>query len=144
MPGRQLASSDLPAPGGPEQLGNLIAIYDSNQISIEDDTNIAFTEDVAARYEAYGWQVQTVDWKKTGEYVEDVAALNDHVMLPWDVWGAMTQKDEEIDTAFIDRLAALTVEPDRHFGELRAVYRDPRVQVPPTVFNAVRNRPETL
>ena len=52
-----------------------IAIYDSNQISIEDDTNVAFTEDVAQRYESYGWHVQTVDWKKTGEYVEDVAEL---------------------------------------------------------------------
>jgi hypothetical protein len=56
----------------------------------------------------------------------------------------MTRKDEEVDTAFLDRLAALTVEPDRHFGELRAAYQDPRVKVPPTVFNAVRNRPETL
>ena len=61
---------------GHQELGNLIAIYDSNQISIEDDTNVAFTEDVAARYEAYGWHVQTVDWKKTGEYVEDVAELH--------------------------------------------------------------------
>lgn len=61
---------------GHQQLGNLIAIYDSNQISIEDDTNVAFTEDVQQRYEAYGWQVQTVDWKQTGEYVEDVAALH--------------------------------------------------------------------
>ena len=60
---------------GHQKLGNLIALYDSNQISIEDDTNVAFTEDVAKRYEAYGWQVQTVDWKKTGEYVEDVAEL---------------------------------------------------------------------
>lgn len=60
---------------GHQQLGNLIAIYDANQISIEDDTNVAFTEDVAARYEAYGWHVQTVDWKQTGEYVEDVATL---------------------------------------------------------------------
>ncbi|MDD7962453.1 transketolase [Microbacterium thalli] len=60
---------------GHQQLGNLIAIYDANQISIEDDTNVAFTEHVAARYEAYGWHVQTVDWKSTGEYVEDVAAL---------------------------------------------------------------------
>ncbi|MEN9751061.1 MAG: hypothetical protein RLZZ600_108, partial [Actinomycetota bacterium] len=56
---------------GHQQLGNLIAIYDSNQISIEDDTNIAFTEDVKARYESYGWDVQVVDWKKTGAYVED-------------------------------------------------------------------------
>ena len=62
-----------------QQLGNLIAIYDSNQISIEDDTNIAFTEDVKARYEAYHWHVQVVDWKKTGEYVEDVHALNDAI-----------------------------------------------------------------
>jgi transketolase len=60
---------------GHQKLGNLIAIYDSNQISIEDDTNIAFTESVNARYEAYGWHVQTVDWKKTGNYVEDVAEL---------------------------------------------------------------------
>ncbi len=64
---------------GHQQLGNLIAIYDSNQISIEDDTTIAFTEDVAKRYEAYGWQVLTVDWKKTGEYVEDVHALYDAI-----------------------------------------------------------------
>jgi transketolase len=60
---------------GHQQLGNLIAIYDSNQISIEDDTNIAFTEDVKARYESYGWDVQVVDWKKTGAYVEDTAEL---------------------------------------------------------------------
>src|SRR5690606_22492445 len=60
---------------GHQQLGNLVVIYDSNQISIEDDTNVAFTEDVAKRYEAYGWQVLTVDWKRTGEYVEDVAEL---------------------------------------------------------------------
>jgi transketolase len=64
---------------GHQQLGNLIAIYDSNQISIEDDTTIAFTEDVAKRYEAYGWQVLTVDWKKTGQYVEDVQALYDAI-----------------------------------------------------------------
>jgi transketolase len=53
-----------------------VVIYDSNQLTIEDDTDIAFTEDVAKRYEAYGWHVQTVDWKKTGQYVEDVAELH--------------------------------------------------------------------
>ena len=61
---------------GHQKLGNLITFYDSNQISIEDDTNVALSEDVAARYEAYGWHVQTVDWKKTGEYVEDVRELH--------------------------------------------------------------------
>ena len=69
-------TSEASSLAGHQELGNLVVIYDSNQISIEDDTNIAFTEDVAARYEAYGWHVQTVDWKKTGEYVEDVAELN--------------------------------------------------------------------
>lgn len=69
-------TSEASSLAGHQGLGNLIAIYDSNQISIEDDTNVAFTEDVAARYESYGWHVQTVDWKKSGEYVEDVAELN--------------------------------------------------------------------
>ncbi|MGX5694579.1 transketolase [Agromyces soli] len=69
-------TSEASSLAGHQQLGNLVVIYDSNQISIEDDTNIAFTEDVAERYESYGWHVQTVDWKKTGEYVEDVAELH--------------------------------------------------------------------
>lgn len=60
---------------GHQKLGNLVVIYDSNQISIEDDTNIAFTEDLSKRYESYGWHTQTVDWKKTGNYVEDIAEL---------------------------------------------------------------------
>jgi transketolase len=72
-------TSEASSLAGHQELGNLIAIYDSNQISIEDDTNIAFTEDVHARYLAYGWHVQVVDWKKTGEYVEDIAALNDAI-----------------------------------------------------------------
>ena len=72
-------SSEASSLAGHQELGNLIAIYDSNQISIEDDTDIAFTEDVAKRYEAYNWHVQTVDWKKTGDYVEDIQELNDAI-----------------------------------------------------------------
>ena len=68
-------TSEAASLAGHQKLGNLVVIYDSNQISIEDDTNIAFTEDVSARYESYGWHVQTVDWKKTGNYVEDVEEL---------------------------------------------------------------------
>ena len=60
---------------GHQKLGNLVVIYDSNQISIEDDTNISFTENLSARYESYGWHTQTVDWKKTGNYVEDLEEL---------------------------------------------------------------------
>ncbi|WFE20802.1 transketolase [Solwaraspora sp. WMMD937] len=64
---------------GHQKLGNLTVVYDDNQISIEDDTRIALSEDVAARYAAYGWHVQTVDWRAgaagDGEYHEDVEAL---------------------------------------------------------------------
>jgi transketolase len=58
-----------------QQLGNLVMVYDDNSISIEDDTNIAKSEDVAARYEAYGWHVQRVSWRQPGGYAEDVEAL---------------------------------------------------------------------
>ncbi|WP_237089892.1 transketolase [Nesterenkonia sp. PF2B19] len=68
-------TSEASSLAGHQQLGNLVVIYDDNKISIEDDTDIAFTEDVSARYEAYGWHVQRVDWLKTGDYVEDVAEL---------------------------------------------------------------------
>ncbi len=68
-------SSEAGSLAGRQQLGNLIAIYDSNQISIEDDTNVALSEDVKARYEAYGWHVQVVDWKKGGRYHEDLPEL---------------------------------------------------------------------
>ena len=68
-------TSEAASLAGHQQLGNLVVIYDSNQISIEDDTNIAFTEDLSARYNAYGWHTQTVDWKKTGNYHEDIQEL---------------------------------------------------------------------
>jgi transketolase len=69
-------SSEASSIAGTQRLGNLTVIYDRNRISIEGDTDIAFTEDVAARYEAYGWHVQTVDWTNGGtDYVEDVPAL---------------------------------------------------------------------
>ncbi|MDK8494891.1 transketolase [Corynebacterium marquesiae] len=58
---------------GTQKLGNLIVFWDDNRISIEDDTNIAFNEDVVARYKAYGWHVQTV------ESGEDVVAIEEAV-----------------------------------------------------------------
>ncbi|WP_406042911.1 transketolase [Micromonospora sp. NBC_00898] len=72
-------SHEVSSLAGHQQLGNLTVIYDDNEISIEDDTRIAKSEDVAARYEAYGWHVQTVDWRRgdadQGDYHEDVEAL---------------------------------------------------------------------
>ena len=57
------------------ELGNLIVVYDDNRISIEDNTNIAKSEDVCARYEAYGWHVQRLSWRTPDGYKEDVPAL---------------------------------------------------------------------
>jgi transketolase len=69
-------SHEVSSLAGHHRLGNLIVVYDDNRISIEDDTQIAKSEDVCARYEAYGWHVQRVDWRKPdGEYSEDVQAL---------------------------------------------------------------------
>jgi transketolase len=72
-------SHEVSSLAGHQKLGNLIVIYDDNEISIEDDTRIAKSEDVVARYAAYGWHTQTVDWRRghaaAGEYHEDMPAL---------------------------------------------------------------------
>ena len=69
-------TSEASSLAGHQELGNLVVIYDENHISIEDDTDVAFTENVLGRYEAYGWHTQRVDWTKTGDYVEDLAELD--------------------------------------------------------------------
>ena len=67
-------TSEASSLAGTQQLGNLIVFYDSNKISIEDDTDIALTENVAQRYEAYGWHVQHVDG---GENITGIEAAID-------------------------------------------------------------------
>jgi hypothetical protein len=67
-------------------------------------------------------------WFIAGNLVRDAAALNN--------------RDADLDLGFLDRLATLTREPDRYFHDLRAIYSDDRVRVPPTVFNVVLSRPE--
>lgn len=69
-------TSEASSIAGTQELGNLVVLWDDNHISIEGDTEIAFTEDVLKRYEAYGWHVQFVDWTAGGEYREDVDALH--------------------------------------------------------------------
>jgi transketolase len=68
-------SHEVSAIAAHQRLGNLVVIYDDNDISIEDDTQIAKSENVAARYEAYGWHVQHVDWRAKDGYHEDVEGL---------------------------------------------------------------------
>src|SRR5664280_324184 len=70
-------SAEASSIAGTQELGNLVVIWDDNHISIEGDTDIAFTEDVVARYAAYGWHVQFVDWTAGPDgYLEDVDALD--------------------------------------------------------------------
>jgi transketolase len=78
-------ASEASSLAGTQQLGHLTMIYDANQVSIEGDTDVAFTENVAARYQAYGWQVQTVDWRAGEQYHEDLVAL----------WAALDNADAE-------------------------------------------------
>ncbi|MFJ6773124.1 transketolase [Kitasatospora sp. NPDC091257] len=66
-------SAEASSLAGHQKLGNLVALYDDNHISIEGDTETAFSEDVLKRYEAYGWHVQRVTPKANGDI--DVEAL---------------------------------------------------------------------
>jgi Transglutaminase-like superfamily len=85
-------------------------------------------------------------WFVAGNVVRDLASLNRIEMLPWDVWGgAMAANDKELDegkVALLDKIAALTIGGDDRFAEIRAIYQDERLRVPPVVFNALRNAPE--
>ncbi|OBJ52994.1 transketolase [Mycobacterium asiaticum] len=67
-------TSEASSLAGVQQLGNLIVFYDRNQISIEDDTNIALSEDTAARYRAYGWHVQEVEGGENVVGIEEAIA----------------------------------------------------------------------
>ncbi|KQH77544.1 transketolase [Mycobacterium gordonae] len=67
-------TSEASSLAGVQQLGNLIVFYDRNQISIEDDTNIALCEDTAERYRAYGWHVQEVDGGENVVGIEEAIA----------------------------------------------------------------------
>ncbi|MDX6324580.1 MAG: transketolase [Nocardioidaceae bacterium] len=98
-------SSEASSLAGHQQLGNLVLIYDDNKISIEDDTAIAFSEDVSKRYEAYGWHVQHVDWTESGGgSPEDVHAL----------WDAIQQAKTVTDRPSFIRLSTIIAWPAPH------------------------------
>jgi transketolase len=60
-------SSEAASLAGTQALGSLNVIYDDNRISIEGDTHVAFTEDVSARYRAYGWEVIEIAALSSGD-----------------------------------------------------------------------------
>ncbi|MET7998917.1 transketolase [Amycolatopsis sp. NPDC005232] len=64
-------TSEASSIAGRQELGNLILFWDDNKISIEDDTNIALSEDTAKRYEAYGWHVQVVEGGENVTAIEE-------------------------------------------------------------------------
>ncbi|MBY6366207.1 transketolase [Rhodococcoides corynebacterioides] len=64
-------TSEASSLAGTQQLGNLILFYDDNKISIEHSTDIALSEDTAARYEAYGWHVQVVEGGENVTAIEE-------------------------------------------------------------------------
>lgn len=71
---------------GHQGLGKLIALYDDNHISIDGSTEIAFTEDVSKRFEAYGWHVQHVedgnhDLEAIAKAIEAAKAVTDKPSL---------------------------------------------------------------
>jgi hypothetical protein len=87
-------------------------------------------------------------WFIAIDLMHDLAALNKVEMLPWDVWGAMPQPNEDVQGSSLElceHVAALTRAPDTTFADLRRLYEnDERVRVPRTVFNALLNRVEVV
>jgi hypothetical protein len=86
-------------------------------------------------------------WFIAGNVLRDLASLNRIEVLPWDVWGLMQMGDAGLldeKGALLDRVAALTLAGDSSFAEMRAIYENDRLRVPPMVFNALRNSPETI
>ncbi|QMU78604.1 transketolase [Streptacidiphilus sp. PB12-B1b] len=61
-------SGEASSLAGHQKLGNLVFLYDDNHISIEGDTETAFSEDVLKRYEAYGWHVQRISQAPSGDF----------------------------------------------------------------------------
>ena len=121
-------TSEASSIAGRQQLGNLIVFYDHNEISIEDDTNIALSEDVAARYEAYGWHVQRV---AGGENVTGILEAIENAK-------AVTDKPSFIQPADDHRLPGAEADEHRQGARLRARRRrgrrgqeDPRIRPGP-------------
>lgn len=83
---------------GHQRLGNLVMLYDDNHISIEGDTDVAFSEDVLARYAAYGWHAQRV------EHSEDVDAIRK----------ALTAAQEETERPSIIAMRSVIAWPAPH------------------------------
>jgi transketolase len=123
-------TSEASSLAGVQQLGNLIVFYDHNEISIEDDTNIALCEDTAARYEAYGWHVQRVEGGENvvgiEEAIRNAQAVTDRpsfielrTIIGWPAPNAMNTGDAHGSALGDDEVAevkkVLGFDPDKTF-----------------------------
>jgi hypothetical protein len=87
------------------------------------------------------------DWWIAGNLMRDAAALLNVELLPWDCWGAMPAPGDPIGdelAELFDRLADLTVDPDKTLATFRQLCHDERLRVPRSVFNALRDREEVI
>ncbi len=76
-------TSEAASLAGHLQLGKLIYLYDQNHISLAGATNLTFTEDVAARFNAYGWHTQTVaDGNNTADVARAIEAAQKETSRP--------------------------------------------------------------
>ena len=87
-------------------------------------------------------------WYVQGDFIRDVAALNKVELLPWDVWGMMRGRDEDItgeDKAFLDGLAELTAGDVPAFEQVRELYEsDPRLAVPQVITSFINQKPQQV
>ena len=127
-------SSEASSVAGTQALGNLKMIYDDNRISIEGDTHVAFTEDVTARYRAYGWHVIEVPALADGNVnrvaleaaMVDAEKISDrptlirmHSTIAWPAPKAKGTAESHGSALGADEIAAtkvlLGLNPDEHF-----------------------------
>jgi len=128
-------SSEASSLAGTQELGNLKVIYDDNRISIEGDTHVAFTEDVSARYRAYGWNVIDVPSANDGNI--DLAKLDAAMVaakaeiskptlirmksvIAWPAPTARNTAESHGSALGVEEIAAtktlLGIDPDEHFA----------------------------
>ncbi len=87
-------------------------------------------------------------WFVVGDFIRDVASLNKMELLPWDSWGMMRGRDEDIteeDKAFLDRLAELTAGDVPEISKVRTLYEsDPRLKVPGVITSYTQAGVQTI
>ena len=128
-------SSEAASLAGTQELGNLNVIYDDNRISIEGDTHVAFTEDVSARYRAYGWEVIEVSAESNGDVdlpkldkamtqatrnLKQPTLIRLNTVIAWPAPNARGTSKSHGSALGVDEVAAtkkeLGLNPDEHFA----------------------------